>query len=617
MDMNLDQIIVFGTLAVAVVLFVVDRIRMDIVALLALLVLMVSGVLTVGEALAGFSDPVVIMIAALFIVGDGLFRTGVASAIGRWPLRLGGDNPRLILAVVMLLVAVLSAFMSSTGTVAVMLPVVIGIAARLRISPSKLLLPLSIASLLGGMLTLIGTPPNLIVANALEAHGDVPFGFFDFTPIGLVMLVVGMVFMLTVGMRLLPTHAPVASDEGTMTVREIEDSWALPVRTRRLVVPPLSDLVGQRLGQLDLRTRFGIALLDIRRESPPAGGFGRRPSRPMADSTDPESEFAPGDTLWAEGEIADIQRFAETYGLTLMNRDDEADRLAKDVGLVEVILPPRSNLLGRTLQSARFRDRFGVNVAAIRRLGTPLEGPIHDVRLRFGDTLLVEGPWKAIDLLREERNDLVVAAAPRELEAALRPTSRAPVAVFLLVAMLVAMTAGWLPAVTTILLTAVAMVLTGCVQVGQIYRSVNWVSIVLIAAILPMATALDKTGGMERIIGGFSETVGTLGPLAVLVGLFLLTSLFSQVISNTATAVLVAPIAIGLADALGVSPYPLLMTVAVAASTAFATPIASPVNTLVLGPGAYRFIDFVRIGIPLQLLLMVATTITVPLFFPF
>ncbi|TVQ97891.1 MAG: SLC13 family permease [Deltaproteobacteria bacterium] len=590
---------------------------MDLVALMALLTLMVTGVLTVPEALAGFSDPVVLMIAALFVVGEGLFRTGVASSIGQLPLRLGGDNPRVILAVIMLLVAVLSAFMSSTGTVAVMLPVVVGIAARLRISPSKLLLPLSIASLLGGMLTLIGTPPNLIVANALEAHGETPFSFFAFTPFGLVMLVVGMIFMLTVGMRLLPSHAPVAPEDDAMSVREIEDAWQLQDRVRRARVPETSDLVGRRLDHADLRTRFDVSVLDIQRAETDTPRRPTRSSGDRPDSTRPDSVFASGDTLWLDGDDRAIEQLVDTHGLTLLEEDTERDRLPRNVGLVEVILPPRSNLLGRTLRSARFRDRFRVNVAAVRRLGSPIEGPLPDVRLRFGDTLLVEGPWKAIEALREERNDLVVAAAPRELEQALRPTARAPLAIALLCAMLVVLTAGWLPAVTTILLAALLMVLSGCVQVGQIYRSVNWISIVLIAAILPMATALDKSGGMALIIDGFTDTIGTLGPLAVLIGLFLLTSIFSQVISNTATAVLVAPIAIGMAESIGISPYPLLMTVAIAASTAFATPIASPVNTLVLGPGAYRFNDFLRIGLPLQGLLLIATILTVPLLLPF
>jgi di/tricarboxylate transporter len=620
--MTAEILLVYGILAGAVLLFVSERLRLDVVALLALLALALTGILTPGEALAGFADPVVIMIAALFVVGDGLFQTGVAQSMGKLPGRLAGDSEVRLLVIIMLLVAVLSGFMSSTGTVAVMLPVVMGLAWARDLSPSKLLIPLSVASLLGGMLTLIGTAPNIVVSNHLAAMGREPFGFFTFTPIGIAMVGVGIAFMALVGRRLLPDRPSPAgrpSVEDQLTMEELAGSWELHPQLFRLRVSEDSPMAGRPLEELELPDRFRITVLEIVEEGEGGGGRGLR-RRTQPGELKPAlagAQFEPGQVLLVQGSPEGVARMVGRGWVSLLEEVQEGDPTAREAGIAEVLLTPRSRLLGRTLKELKFRDRYQLSVVGIKRLGESVEGDVREVPLRFGDMLLVQGPWERIRLLQHEGRDFVVAMAPREMEPALRPLDRAPLAVGIMVGMMLLMTFDLMPAVTAVLVAAVAMVVSGCVSADDAYRAVNWESVVLIAGILPMATALEKTGGMQLIVDGLARTTEGAGPLVLLVVLFVLTSGLSQVISNTATAVLLAPIAYQLALGIGAAPEPFMMTIAVAASTAFATPVASPVNTLVLGPGGYRFGDFFKVGVALQFLVLLLTVAIVPFLFPF
>lgn len=630
--MTAEILLVYGIIIATIVLFVTERLRLDMVALLALLALLLTGILTPTEALAGFSDPVVLMIAALFVVGDGLFQTGVAQAMGRWPQKLAGDSEVRLLVVIMLLVALLSGFMSSTGTVAVMLPVVVGLAWARDISPSKLLIPLSVASLLGGMLTLIGTPPNLVVSAQLESMGRDPFGFFAFTPIGLPILLVGIAFMAVVGIRLLPDRTAPGSpgqDKDTPSVEEMAGSWTLHPQLFRVKVREGSRIEGKALKDLNLPDRFGVTVLEILNGRPSrsgriAGTVARAVPRAAAkgESVAPEPALADavlrgGQELLVEGDIEGVNRMVHRRYVTLLDDDVKGDPLARETGIAEVLLTPRSRLVGRSLRKIRFRDRYQLSVVGVKRMGEKVTGDIREMPLEFGDMLLVQGPWDRIRMLRQEGRDFVVAMAPREMEPALKPLDRAPVAVVVMLGMLLLMTFNIVPAVTAVLLAAVAMVLFGAVSAADAYRAVNWESVVLIAGILPMATALEKTGGMQLIVDGIAGVMEGATPVLLLVVLFLLTSVLSQVISNTATAVLLAPIAFQLAMGIGANPEPFLMTIAVAASTAFATPVASPVNTLVLGPGGYKFGDFFKVGVTLQVLVLIVTVLLVPILFPF
>jgi di/tricarboxylate transporter len=609
-----DTLIVFLTLAGTVALFVSDRVRLDVVALASLLVLLVTRVLTPQEGLAGFSNPIVVMIAGLFVVGGALSATGVADWLGS---RLGGlagtSEPRLV-AVVMLAAALLSAFMSSTGTVAVLLPVVATLARRANISPSRVLMPMAFASLLGGLLTLIGTPPNIVVSDQLRSQGREPFGFFTFTPPGLLLLVVGVAVMVLVGRKLLPggTGEPQGGDSlpPSRVMRDLAAEYGLAEQLHRLEVPEGSGAAGKSLRELSLRKAHHVTVVGIlRKEGTAWAGVPVLPS----------AELCAGDELIVQAEDAAVARAAESLDLRALPGKVTLD-LPGEESIAEVVIPRRSHLVGRTLRAARFRDRYRATVLAVRRAGARValprdESATKDLRLQNGDTLLIKGRIKLLQNLVHERRDLVVITDPRPATLSIRGF-HAMAAIAATVGMLLLMTFGVVPNVVAVLLAAVAVVLFGCLDTNQAYRGINWESVVLIAAILPMATALDKTGGMRVAVDALVSNLGGHGPRVTLAALFLLTSVFSQVISNTATTVLVAPVAYKVATSLGHAPEPYMMIVAIAASTAFATPIASPVNTLVLNPGGYRFLDYAKTGVLLQAAMLIVSLAVVPLLFP-
>jgi di/tricarboxylate transporter len=600
-----QAILVFAVLGVTIALFASDRFRLDLVALLSMLTLAILGVLTPAQALAGFAEPLTLMIAGLFVVGAGLFETGVADRLGDVLARIAGREPTRLLIATMLIAALLSAFLSSTGTVAVLLPVVVGLARGAGLSPSRLLMPLAFGSLLGGMLTLIGTPPNLVVADQLRAMGERPFGFFAFTPVGLTMLAVGVLYMATIGRRLLPDHDDTTRGAAP-TLDQLAARYGVDARLHEAEVPYGSPLVGTTVAASDLRGRFRVTILAV--ETP--GGDG-----PHVRRAEPGTLIRAHDVLHLLAEPDDLDRFLSETGSIL---DDEPRMpIPEPLMLIETLLPPDSAYEGKRLDESRLHDRTRATVLAVRRGGQLFHGEALRTReLEVGDALLLAGGPVAQRRVAAARSDLVVVNAPREWERFARDTRRAPAAVAILAALLVTMTAGLLPNAIAVLAAAVAMVVTGAVSMERAYEAINWESVVLIAAILPMATALEVSGGLDAVVGGLVGALGTAGPLLVMAALFVLTSAFSQVISNTATTVLIAPVAFAAAVDLGVSPEAMLMAVAVAASTAFATPVASPVNALVLTSGRYRFTDFLKVGLPIVVLMLIATLLVVPLVFP-
>jgi di/tricarboxylate transporter len=614
-----DMILTFIILGATIVLFVLDRLRLDIVAVISLLALMLTGLVTTQEALAGFADPIVIIIAGLFVVGAGIYYTGVANEMGHLLAKLGGTSEVRILIYVMLLVALLSAFMSSTGAVAVLLPVVLSLARDAKIMPSKLLMPLAFGSLIGGMLTLIGTPPNLVVSEELASMGLTPFSFFAFTPIGLVVLVVGIAYMAIVGRRVLGrrTHRKVGSgqvlDESDgPTLSELAATYELDQNTFRLRVRRASPLVGKTLAGSGIGHDFDVEVLEL--QSWPDEAEEPLPMRPIT----PETEFEAHDILHVKGTADNVARLCREMDLGVRPGNGEAGPpVSRELGMAEVIVRNRSDMVGKTLQELRFRNNYNLNVLAIMRRGNPIHADIGITPLRFGDTLLVEGSWADIEALSQDRSFLIVLDMPQEMTQQLHTRRNAFIAIAIVIGMLLLMTFKIVPTVTAVLLAAVAMVLTGCIRVENVYRSINWESVILIAAMLPMATALEKSGGVEFVADLLVGSVGAYGATAIMAGLFVITAFFSQFISNTATTVILAPIAGATAASLGLSPYPLLMMVAIAASTAFSTPISSPVNTLVLVPGGYRFADYAKVGIPLQALVLIVALLTIPLFFPY
>lgn len=616
--MSFDMALVLGLLLVTILLFITERLRMDVVAILVILALILSKILTPEEALAGFSDPVVLMIAGLFVVGGALYQTGVAQSIGDLLARIGGQSEARLIALIMLGVALLSAVMSSAGATAILIPVAVNLAWRARINPSKLLLPLAIGSLVGGLLTLIGTPPNLVVSNELVRNGLLPFGFFTFTPVGMVTLALSIGFILTVGRRWLPAAdrsggAEYAGVEGNVTLDELVQTYRLPGNLFRVRVRPSSPLVAMTLADADLRARYTINVLE--RQHWPEMHGAPEPAHPV----NPEMIIEAHDILHIQGEAQDIARLTREERLGLLPHLQNDDLLnAQEMGMVELLLPPRSLLLGQTLKALRFRERYHVTVLSARRGGEPLPPEnLANMPLRLGDTLLVAGAWHDIRLLQEERRNFIVVGLPREMLEAQRTPRRALIASGIMLAMLVLMSFDVLPAVVAVMLAAVAMLLTNSLTVEQAYGTISWQSIILLAGMLPLATALQATGGVTFIADGLASSLGRIGPVTVLAGLFLLTALFSQFISNTATTVLMAPIAYQAAVRLGVAPQAFLMAIAVAASTAFATPMATMSTTMVMAPGGYRFGDYVKIGVVFQGLALVVMLAVLPLLFPF
>lgn len=600
--MNTSLLTAVGILLVMLALFVSNRLRLDLVALMGLLALTLTGLVTTSEALAGFADPVVLMIAALFVVGAGLFQTGVADALGRRVEAMAGQSLIGLTAVIMLVTALLSGFLSSTGTVAVMLPVVLAIARRRQISPSRLLMPLAYAALLGGMLTLIGTPPNLVVTAQLEQAGIEPFGFFSFALPGLVMLAVGLVYVLIAGPWLLVERKPACAEPGQPSWCELFAQYGLDQQLQHLRVPQHSLLGSADVNSSELRSRFGVTVLAIA-STTPKGRFVRK--------AEAGTMIRDHDDLYVVGAAEAVAGIVDRFGLRLVQRQAE---LPASLLLVDAVVPPRSAFIGRNLRQLRLHSGAGVTVLAQRSGGSDEVFLDLDRPLAAGDSLLLTGSAKALKRTARSRRDLLLLA---DLQSEVSQRAHlAPVAIAIMLAMMLAMTFGVVDNVIAVLLAAVALILTRCVNIEEAYRSINWEAVVLIAAILPMATALDKTGGLALAADALMAGTGSYGPLAVMAVLFIFTAGLSQVVSNTATTVLVAPIALQAALALDVNPYALLMTIAIAASSAFATPVSSPVNTLVLSAGGYRFSDFLRFGVPLQVLMLIATLIAVPLLFP-
>jgi di/tricarboxylate transporter len=620
--MTLDMWIALGILFAAILLFVTEWLRVDVVAIGVMVALMLTNLLTAPEAIAGFSNPAVLTIASLFIVGGGVMQTGLAASIGEGILKIAGTRPGRLTVVIMTAVALLSAVMSDTGTVAVLLPAIISLGVSAKISPSKLLIPLSYGSLLGGATTLIGTPPNIIVSDILREQGLQPFNFFSYTPVGLLLLAAGILFMLFIGRRILPEHAPKQEVQRVETPEELVALYRLPDNLFRLRVRRESELAGVSILNARLRQDYGLTVLDVLRPNT-MKELQEKPKGSAKDgyisvSPTPETILHSGDVLIAQVNPGDIGHLAATLNLGVQpaQSDDEGSLISSEVGIAEVLLPPRSSLLGKSLVDVQFGSLYHLTVLGINRPGVDERLDLKETELRFGDTLLVQGPWSNILELRQKRRDFVVMGQPEHLLGAPSRT-KAPLAMLVLLGMLVIMVTNLMPLATASMLAALVMILTGCLSIDEAYEAVDWKSIVLIAGMLPMATALENVGLVNLAAQGFTQGLGDFDPRIVLGAFFLLTSIFTQVLSNTATTVLLAPIALASAVQLGVQPYAFLMGIAIAASMAFASPVASPANTLVMGAGHYRFSDYIKIGVPLILITLVIAMLSIPLVFPF
>lgn len=618
-----DSWITLALFGITILFFLTEWLEVDLVALGLVIGLMITGILTPDEALAGFSSTIVITIAALFIVGGAVMETGLADSISGRIIHFAGKSRFRLLILIMGTVALLSGFISDTGTVAVMAPAIISISRKKNINPSKLLIPLSFGSLLGGAMTLIGTPPNIVVSDLLAVNGFEAFRFFDYTPIGIILLAAGIIYMTLASRSLLPDHKASKSLQRVDSPEKLMEVYKLAEDLYRLRVRLGSPLAGKTILESDLGNSFNINVLDIIREgqshSRTRGGEFRLLPEEEGEFQEmaPNYRLQPNDILICQGKLNDISHASAALrlGVQPAQAEDQKSLVSEEVGLAEVLLPPRSRILGKTLVSSRFGSVYQLTVLGINRPGIESSLPLKDTTLQFGDTLFVQGPWKNIRALSDQRRDFVVVGQPEDLKGA-PPRSKMIIAGLILAAMIISLVTGILPLATTSLLAAFLMIISGCLTMKQAYNSVEWKSVILIAGMLPMTTALEKVGLVQAGAEWIASGLGGLGAIPVLGSLFLITSTFTQVISNTATTVLIAPVALSLALNLGYQPQAFLMTVALAASTAYATPVASSVNTLVMGAGHYRFKDFARIGIPLILISMLITILLLPILWP-
>lgn len=608
--MTHEQLWVFGLLLACVTAFIVNRPRMDVVALMALVALVLGGTLSPAEALAGFSEPSVLLIAAFFVIGEGLVRTGIAYRVGDWLVHKAGSDETRLIVLMMLSVGLLGSVMSSTGVVAIFIPVALSVASRLGLAPGRLMMPLSFAALISGMLTLVATPPNLVMNSELERAGVAGFGFFAFTPVGLLALGLGIVYMLFARHWLgtAPRKGP-RGERPRRRMLELARDYELEGRVLRLLVRPDSPLVGRTLGELRLRTRLGLNVIGLERQ---------RHLRLALLEAGPGRELLAGDTLLLLCDPLQVNflTLGREHGLESRPfREDSFADSSREMGLAEVVLPPESSLIGKTVLELGFRTRYGLHVVGLRRRRRA-QGSGLDKKLRMGDTLLVAGSWKAIRQLQGCSQDFLVLNLPAELDEAAPAGRRAPFAILTLLLTVGLMISGLVPPVIAAFIGCLLMGAFRCVDLESAYRAINWQCLILIVGMLPFATALQKTGGIDLVVQGLLALTGGDSPRLVLASLFLLTALVGLFISNTATAVLMAPVAMATASQLGLSPYPFAMTVAVAASAAFMTPVSSPVNTLVLVPGQYRFSDYLRLGVPFTVLLLLVCVLVLPWLFP-
>ena len=612
-------------LLISAILFVSGKVRSDLVALCALLALLLCQVLTPAEGLSGFSNTTVIMMIGLFIVGGGIFQTGLAKMIGSKVMTLAGNSELRLFLLVMIVTSAIGMFVSNTGTVALMLPIVVSMAAAAGSSPRRLLMPLAFASSMGGMMTLIGTPPNLIVSDTLANAGYQPLGFFSFLPVGLVTLVVGILYLLPATKMLTAKEKSKEKSKSGKSLKELVSEYGISANLFRVhIKSDDSQAIGKTVVDLNIYREYGINVLELRR-STGQNRFVRTVNQQLAS---PDLVLKQNDVLYLSGEPEQIERFASDYTLRLLDRHtDEIDGSSSnasmdffDIGVAEILIMPSSSMINRTVIEAGFRSKFAVNVLGIRRKQEYILNDLGEQKMHDGDVLLVQGAWKDIARMKKESTNWVVLGEPLEAASKVTLDHKAPVAAAIMIAMIVMMVVDSIPVapVTSVLLAAVMMVITGCVRsVEAAYKTINWQTIVLFAAMLPMSIALEKTGVSEMISNAIVTGLGGSGPVLLLAGIYAATSVMTIFISNTVTAVLMAPIALQCAVQIGVSPVPFMFAVTVAASMCFASPFSTPPNALVMSAGQYTFMDYVKVGLPLQILMGVVMVIVLPLFFPF
>jgi di/tricarboxylate transporter len=591
--MTTDIALTLLIILAALVLFATEKLRVDVVAILVLISVGVLGLITPDQLFSGFSNSAVITVWAVYMVSGGLFKTGVADTMGRAILKVAGDGEARLIATIMLTVGLISAFMNNVGAVAMLMPAVMGISRQTKVPVSKLLIPLAFASLLGGKMTLIGTPANILAAGIVAEQGLPTFSFFEFTPMGAVVLATGIIYMVTIGRRLLPVREGARGKEDINRLR----GYVTEVR-----VAADSPLDGKTLLESRLGEEYDFTVLAMQREN------GDHP--PLHRDTLIRS----GDLLAVESSAANILTAGQTLGLTI-TVDQELDiefLEPRDIELVEVAVAPNSHLVGLSMEEAHFRDRYGFTALAISRQGEVIKQQLRDMPLQAGDMLLLQGSQSRIDELQEGQDFLVLVPVEHEQYR----LNKAPIAVgALLLAIALTIFAG-MDIALAMVIAAMIMILSGALTIEEAYESVDWRTVFLVAGMLPLGMAMAETGTAEFLADIVLGIFGPFGPQAALAGIYLLAALITQPMSNAAAIVLVVPIALDTALGLGANYKTFTMAVVIGAATSFLSPVGHKANILVFGPGGYKFTDYARVGALLTIILLIVSMIFLPIFWP-
>ncbi len=599
---TLEIALTLGIIAGALGLFLWNRLRIDVVALLVMTTVIVAGIVTPVQGISGFANEATVTVAAMFVLSAGLVRTGLVELVGRWLARNAGGSEFRLLCLTLLLVIPVSAFINNTPVVVVMIPIVLGLARDMEAAPSRFFIPISYASQMGGTLTLIGTSTNLLVAGLILELGLDRIGIFDITPPVLLMTLAGVVYLLTVGRWLTPVR---------QAEHSIVERYELGEYLSALKVERGSPLAGQNLRDLRLGEERDLEVLMI-----------EHPDESRIDLPRGSEVLQEGDVLVVRGKVSDISEVGEMEGLRIAGTRPPFPEEAEEAGeegrnerrhLAELIVPLRSPVVGRSIRALAFRGRYGVPVVGIQRHGHALHEPMRNVSLAAGDILLVQGAPS--DLKRIHEGGDLALLGPVSVPKTRR--ERLPVALAIIAAVIILAALN----ITTILVSAlmgvVAMFLTGCLTPEEAYKEVDWMVIILLGAMIPLGIAMQQTGAADWVVHHLLAAFRPLGLLGTLAAFYLVTSLLTEVISNNASAVVLTPIAVATGIALEVSPMPFVVAVMIAASNAYMTPIGYQTNAFIYGPGGYRFSDFFRVGAPLNLVMLVVAVFAIPLFFPF
>ena len=606
-----NLILTLALLLICIVLFVSRKVRPDFVAIMALAAISLSGVLTFHEALEGFSEPVIMMIALMFVISEGFYRTGISCRVGEWIYAKSGHSVSGAMVWLMLSVALLGSIMSTSAIMAIFLPITLNLCHRLKVSPSKLLMPVAFAGIISGMMTLVATTPNMIMSALLENSGSKPFGFFSITPLGLTVLAMGIAYMLYIHRFLGNSKEPETSAKARKNLADYIRDYRLKERGCILRVGGKSPLVGRTLRESNLRTIHSLNVICIERKNG---------KRSVLLNPSPDTNIMEGDILYA-----DISTRRERIPSICAELKVETDSLhgknlldkSMQMGMAEISVLPESEYVGRTLSEIRLRNEFGLNAIGLRRNGKPLNGEISNAKLKVGDLVLVVGPQNLIKRLFSEDIGFAVIGMPAELSDMASAPDKAPYAILSMGVMIALMVFNIVPNALAALIACIMMVGFKCLSLESAYKSIRLQTVILIACMMPFATALEKSGAAKLAVDALFNICGGGGPHLVLTGLFALTMFVGLFMSNIVTTILIGPLAISTAAVLGVSPTPFAMAVAMGASTAFMSPLSTSVSLMVWEPGRYGFGDFLRVGLPFSIIVMAVCVVIIPILFPF